>query len=56
MFGQQFGKMLFVDGYAAFAEGLDPVFVVVYADDPVAHFGKANCHDETHIAGPDYTD
>ena len=54
--GQQLGQVLFEDGHAAFAQGLDPGFVIVHADNAMAHFSKANCRNKSHISGPDHTD
>ena len=55
VFGQQLGQSFFKDGHAACTEGSDPGFVIVHADDAVAHFGKANCRDESHVSGSDHT-
>ncbi len=54
--GQQLGQMPLEDGHAAFAEGLDFGFVVVHADDAVAHLGKADGSNEAHVPGPDDAD
>jgi hypothetical protein len=53
--GQQLRQVLFIDGNAAFAQSLHPGFVVVYADDMMAHFGEANCRNKPHVSGPDHT-
>ncbi len=50
VFGEQRGQVVFVDGYAALAEGLDPGFIIVDAEDAVAHFSKTGCGNETHIS------
>ena len=54
--GQQLGQVFFEDGNAAFAEGFHPGFVIVHANDGVAHFGKTDRRHESHISGADYTD
>jgi hypothetical protein len=54
--GQQFGQVLLEDRYTTFAEGPHPCLVIVYADNLMAHFGKANCRNESHVSRPDYTD
>ena len=54
--GQHFRQMALEDGHAALAQGLYPGFVIVYADDPMSYLCKANGCNESHIAGPDYTD
>ena len=54
--GQQLGQVLLEDGHAAFAQDLDPGFVVVYADDTMAHLRKTYGRHKPHIAGPDHTD
>ena len=55
MLRQQFGQVLFEDRHAALAELLHPGFVVVYADDLVAHLGKANGRHQPYVSGPDHT-
>jgi hypothetical protein len=56
MQGQQLGEMVFKDGHAAFTEGLDLGFVIVHADDAVAHLGKADGCYESDVSGSDHTD
>jgi hypothetical protein len=55
MRGQQTGQMVFEDRHAAFTESFYLGFVIVHADDAVAHLGKANGSDQSDISGPDYT-
>jgi hypothetical protein len=47
--GQQLGKVFLVDGHAAIAEGLDPGFVIVHAENAMAHLSKTGCCNESHI-------
>jgi hypothetical protein len=56
MLCEQFRQMVFVDRHAAFAESSDPGFVIVDADDPMAHLGKTNGRDQAYISRPDHTD
>jgi hypothetical protein len=44
-----------MDGHTSRAQCGDPSFVVIDADDPVAHLGEAGRNYETHVSGTNYT-
>ena len=53
---QQLGQMLLEDGNATLAQGLDPLFVVIDTEDMMAHLGKTDGSNESHISGPYHAD
>ena len=56
MLGEQLRQVVFEDGHSAFAQAFYPGFVVVNADDMMAHFGETNRRNESHISGTDDAD
>lgn len=55
-FASNWRELLFEDRHSPLTERLELCFVIVHADEAVAHLGKLTGCDQSNISGHDHTD